>query len=161
MRVKIENTIKNEIVNAQILSADNLSDMPLKGNDWNFNWRELYKKGGYFYKIIVDDEPNEIQGIVRFSIKENEMLYLENIELAPHNLGAKGKYNLLAGSLLAYCCKQSFILGKNPYQGFVVFDSKTKLINFYMEKYGASLLFGQRMCFYPDASNKLIDKYLK
>ena len=161
MRVKIENKKTNELVNAEILQIKNLSELPLKKSGWSFNWQKLYKEKGYFYKLVLENNFDEVQGVMKFSIKNNEMVYLENIEIAPHNIGSNGKYDLVAGSLLAYCCKQSFILGKNSYIGIVVFDSKTVLIDFYKEKYGATLLFGRRMCFYPDNSQKLINKYLK
>jgi len=42
-----------------------------------------------------------------------------------------------------------------------VFDSKTILIDHYVEKYGAQILFGNRLYFDTNASNALIKKYLK
>jgi hypothetical protein len=46
-------------------------------------------------------------------------------------------------------------------QGLVEFDSKTLLIDHYVEKYGAKLLFGNRLYFDTNASKALIKKYLK
>jgi hypothetical protein len=43
----------------------------------------------------------------------------------------------------------------------VVFESKTKLIELYLNKYGAMLLGGRRMAFNDDAGQKLIDRYLQ
>jgi hypothetical protein len=47
------------------------------------------------------------------------------------------------------------------FEGFVVFDSKTVLIDHYVEKYGARVLFGNRLYFDTKASKALINKYLK
>jgi hypothetical protein len=47
------------------------------------------------------------------------------------------------------------------FEGFVVFDSKTILIDHYVEKYGAQILFGNRLYFDTKASKALINKYLK
>ncbi|MFN8579286.1 MAG: hypothetical protein U0354_20865 [Candidatus Sericytochromatia bacterium] len=159
--MKIEKKKTNELLDAEILQVKTLAEVPLKKNGWAFNWQKLYKEQGFIYKLVIENNPDEIQGVMKFSIKNDEMVYLENIEIAPHNIGSNGKYDLVAGSLLAFCCKQSFILGKNAYNGVVVFDSKTVLIDFYKQKYGATLLFDRRMCFYPDISQKLINRYLK
>ena len=40
-----------------------------------------------------------------------------NIEVAPHNYGSKGRYENVAGSLIAFACYKSFELGKNYYLG--------------------------------------------
>lgn len=98
---------------------------------------------------------------MKFSIENNEMFYLENIEIAPHNYGSNGRYDYVTGYLFAYAFKQSKILGKGNYEGWVVFDSKTVLIGFYQNKYGAKLVYGQRMYFDEDSGDKLIDQYLK
>ena len=67
----------------------------------------------------------------------------------------------IAGCLLAYACKLSFEHGKKGYNGFVSFDSKTKLIPVYEDKYGASHIGGLKMYFSPEAGTNLINKYLK
>jgi len=59
---------------------------------------------------------------------------------------------------LAYVAKDSLVAG---FEGFVVFDSKTLLIDHYVEKYGAKILFGNRLYFDTKASKALINKYLK
>lgn len=89
------------------------------------------------------------------------MLYLNNIEVASHNLGLKGKYENVAGCLIAYACLKSFELGKNAYEGYLTFESKTELISLYQNRYRATLAMGQRMFIEPEMGLKLIDKYLK
>ena len=160
MKIKLKDTVTNELINAQILPAIK-NELPSKKEGWNFNWSEVYAQEGKIYKVIIEEKPEEIQGIVKFSIHNNEMLYMENLELAPHNIGSKGRYDYIAGCLIAYCCKLSHSFGKGNYSDIVVFDSKTVLINFYKTKYGATLLFGQRMCIYSEAGQNLISQYLK
>ena len=102
-----------------------------------------------------------IEGVLMFSVMYEEMVYMNNIEIAPHNLGAKGKYDNVAGCLIAYGCLKSFELGKNTYRGYLTFESKSKLIPLYQNKYGATLAAGQRMFIEPEVGLELIEKYLK
>jgi hypothetical protein len=95
------------------------------------------------------------------SLLENGIVYMDCIEVAPKNYGSKGRYDLVAGSLIAYGCKLSFELGKPPYNGYLAFESKTVLIELYQEKYGATWAMGQRMFFSPDAGVKLMELYLQ
>ncbi len=138
------------------------NDMPLKKNGWNFSWRKLFKvEGAELYKISLEKEPQIIQGILMVTLMFDEMLYMNNIEIAPHNIGSKGKYAHIAGCLIAYGCLLSFEYGKGGYKGYLTFESKTELIPLYIERYGAMQVSGQRMFIAPKIGLKLIDKYLK
>lgn len=88
------------------------------------------------------------------------ILYMNAIEIAPHNYGTAGKLENVAGCLLAFACYKSFELGKGHYLGFLSFDSKTRLIELYEKKYGATMARGQKMFFSPAAGKKLMKKYL-
>lgn len=88
------------------------------------------------------------------------MLVLEALEIAPHNIGQKNiRYDHLAGCLIAFGCRESFKT-EGDYKGFLTFVSKTNLIKWYSEKYGAELALGQRMFINWDKGESLIDKYL-
>jgi len=80
------------------------------------------------------------------------------IELAPENIGKNRKIDNIAGTLFAFVAKDSLDAG---FEGFVVFDSKTILIDHYVKKYGAQILFGNRLYFDTNASIALINKFLK
>jgi hypothetical protein len=73
-------------------------------------------------------------------------------------LGKSKMYEGVAGNLVAYACKLSFMQG---FDGFVVFISKTALIEHYRKTLGASLLRGQKMIISTYASNLLVEKYFK
>lgn len=136
-------------------------EMPLKNGGWQFSWRKLAKvEGALFFKITLKNSPEEIEGLLMITLMNDEMLYMNNLEVAPHNYGSKGRYENVAGSLIAFACKKSFELGKGPYLGFLSFDSKPQLISLYQEKYAATLAMVQKMYIDPENGKKLMKKYL-
>lgn len=88
------------------------------------------------------------------------MLFMNNIEVASHNIGRNKRYENVAGCLLAFACRESFDRGRGNYNGFLSFDSKTELIELYYKKYGASIAMGHKMYFDPEAGKRLMEKYL-
>ena len=161
MELQIIEVKSNKKVDAEINEALS-KEMPTKKSGWQFSWKSLFKtEGATFYKLTLKDDLDKIQGILMLSIMYEEMLYMNNIEIAPHNIGSKGKFDNVAGSLIAYGCLKSFELGKNTYKGYLTFESKTKLIPLYEKKYGAARTMGQRMFIDPEHGLKLIDKFLK
>lgn len=159
MKVQIIDVVSNKKIDAVIEEATR-KDMPIKKNSWQFTWRTLYKtEGAVFYKLRIKGD-EEIQGMLMLSLMNDEMLYMNNIEIAPHNYGSSGKYENIAGCLIAYGCLKSFELGQKYYKGYLTFESKTKLISLYQQKYNATLAMGLRMFIEPQAGLKLIEKYL-
>ncbi|MEZ4847150.1 MAG: hypothetical protein R3B93_00665 [Bacteroidia bacterium] len=137
------------------------NELPTKKDGWNFDWRGLYKvEGAEFYKISLNKSPELVEGVLMLTIYNGEMLFMNNIEAAPHNIGNNKKYENIAGCLLAFACRESFERGKEGYHGFLSFDSKTALIELYQKKYGASLALGNKMFFDPGAGKRLMKKYL-
>ncbi len=156
IEVKTQKEVKAKIEKAV------MKDMPMKKDDWQFNWKSLFKtEGAEFYKLTTDEDPYTIQGMIMFSLMNDEMLYMNNIEIAPHNFGSKGKFDKVAACLIAFGCLKSFELGQNDYKGYATFESKTKLIPLYQQKYGATLAMGQRMFIEPKVGLQLIEEYLK
>ena len=156
--VYILDILKNKLVEAEIVSIKK-KYIPLKKDGWNFNWRQLSKNDNtqsYVLKLISSKE--KVEGALLLKIEEN-MLIMDVLEVAPHNIGSKKRYDYVAGSLIAYACRESFKLEGN-YKGFLTFVSKTNLIDWYIEKYGAELALGQRMFIDWENGKKLIEKYL-
>ena len=90
MKVQIVESKSQNKIDASIKKA-NSKDMPTKKSGWQFTWRSLYKtEGAEFYKLIIENDSSEIQGVLMLSIMYEEMLYMNNIEVAPQNLGSKG-----------------------------------------------------------------------
>lgn len=161
MKVYLQEVQSGELIEAMISKAS-IKEMPLKKDGWQFNWRQLSKtEGAAFYKLTKIEAPSEVEGMLMLTLINEEMLFMNNVEVAPHNYGSKGKYENVAGSLLAFACYESFELGKNYYLGYLSFDSKTELIALYQNKYGATFAMGQKMYFDPEAGKRLMKKYLR
>jgi hypothetical protein len=78
--------------------------------------------------------------------------YLHLREVIPEYRGTE-----VAGQLLAYVAWDSIV---NSFEGFVAFEPKTLIYNYYITKYGAKPLVGRKLFFDTDASVNLIHQYL-
>lgn len=160
MKIYLTEVSTGQLIKALILPALR-SDMPSKKHGWKFNWRNLSKtNGAFFYKLVSERAPTEIEGILMLTLLFEEMVYMNNIEVSPQNYGSNGNLDGVAGALIAYACKKSFELGKDAYTGFLSFDSKTALIPLYEKKYGATWAIGQKMFISPVSGKTLMNKYL-
>lgn len=147
-----------KLVEAEIVCIDT-KNAPLKKNGWNFNWRQLAKEKNAKTYILRLYDTQSIQGALHLKI-EYDMLIMDVLEVAPHNIGSKKKlYDYVAGCLIAFACRESFKL-ESDYKGFLTFVSKSNLIKWYSEKYGAVSTLGQRMYIDWEVGKQLIDKYL-
>ncbi len=128
----------------------------LKKDGWKFDWDKSF---GAISQKIAYIENESIQGLVEFEEVPSSLYnIIYRIELAPENIGKQKKIDNVAGTLFAYVAQDSLDAG---FEGFVVFDSKTILVDHYVEKYGAQILFGNRLYFDTKASKALINTYLK
>ena len=151
MFIKIKNKQNEEFI-AKI--EDFVSnDLKLLSVNWRFNWRELYNENALFYKITFEEQ---IQGIVKLEEENEAYFVLKNIEVAPWNYGSKGKFRNIAEVLISFACLKSFELNRGNYKGFLVFTSKGSLIEYYQKKYGAELIFRERMIINPQKGKRLI-----
>lgn len=153
---------KTGLIKKAFIGITNLKEIPPKKEGWNFNWRKLIKtEGAVVYKLSLLETPAKVEGLLMLTLMFDEMIYMNDIEVAPHNYGKDGKHDNVAGCLIAFSCKESFEKGRNDYRGFLSFDSKTQLIDFYVKKYGATVARGSKMYIGPKEGRKLIDEYLK
>lgn len=145
---------------AEIIKAKP-KDLPLKKDGWNFNWKGATKKTNstiYVLKILDNKYP-EVQGAVQL-INMDGMLIMDLIEVHPLNIGRNNGFMHVGGCLIAFACREALKL-KSDYYGYLTFESKTQLIDLYVEKYGAVQTIGSRMYIPPENGKKLIEKYLK
>ena len=149
----------DSLVEAEIVKAT-IKDMPLKKDGWNFTRRTVFKyKNTETFILRLISNPESIQGILQLR-KQGGMLIMDLVEIAPHNIGRKNKrYAYVAGCLIAFACRETFKL-ENNYKGFLTFESKTKLIEWYIENYYAKIAMGQKMYIEPNDGQKLIEEYL-
>jgi len=148
-----QNEIESE---GKIILAIKKSLKKLK--NWNFAWSELYSNKSTIYKLEINEE---IVGLIKLDWENEDHFNIANIEVSPNNIGSKGKYKNASDLLFAFSALQSFKLNKAGYKGFLAFKSKGKLINHYIEKYNAELVFRERMIISPKNCKTLIKNQLK
>ena len=148
--VKIEDDLKIE---CQILSIQR-ELIPKKKDGWSFNWLKAYRKTPNSIFALVEKHSKRLHGVIQL-ITDDEMLVMELLELAPHNLGEKKEYENVAGCLIAFGCKESLKLDNN-YKGYLTFVSKSRLVELYKTKYYATQTLGTRMYIDPLSGENLL-----
>ena len=130
---------------------ESLSD--LKQDEFLFDWTRYSSENSITVACVYQ---GEVSGLVEFERQRlNHFNYLHLIEVAETYKG-KG----IAGKCLAYVAKDSL---EHGFDGFVVFESKTVLFEYYIEKYGAKPISksSRKLYFDTEASLKLIETYLE
>ena len=155
----ILNTISGDSFRTEILLLTKLDLKSItKSRGWLFDWKyEFNQPDREVYKLTIIDNPDIIQGLISFTVRADHV-YMFLLENAPFNLGKGKLYEGVPGNLVAYACKVSFQRGG---EGFVSFESKTKLIDHYVQTLGAFHIGGHLMVLDTIASKKLVDKYFK
>lgn len=129
-----------------------------KSRGWLFNWKyEFNQINREVYKLTILGQPDIIQGLMSFTVKSDHV-YIYLLESASYNIGKDKIYEGVPGNLVAYACKLSVQIGG---EGFVSFESKTELINHYINSLGAYNFGGRLMIIDDKAARRLIDKYIK
>ena len=166
MKVKILEVESGELIKATIKSGLS-KKLPSIQEGWRFNFnKHINKPNSKGFIIVKEETPEIIEGCLIFQMKEGIIPYMSFIEVAPHNFGNKKDYDYVAGCLIAYACKLSYIHGKQHHNGALTFDVKEenevdekKFKAIYCAKYGATEIFG-RMEIFGENSENLIKKYL-
>jgi len=152
----IENTISEDSFKTNVLPLGRNDLRKMKKSDWAFDWHKEYKDPNkQLFKLVIHDNPNIIQGLISIEDKKDH-IFMHLIESAKFNKGAKKLYQGVPGNLVAFVCKVSFEKG---YEGFISFESKTKLIAHYKETLGAYVIAGKLMALDTTASLKLVNRY--
>lgn len=169
MQVKILNVKDNILVDAEIVdSSKQKLILPSITEGWRFNFKKYSKQGGYqTYILVCEETPNNIEGCLIFRMKDKIEPYMAFVEIAPNNKNEKRKYDKVAGCLIAFACRLSFIKGQNDFKGWLAFDvleedkeNEIRLMSLYSKKYSA-LKFGKTtMVIPPEGGEKLIREFL-
>lgn len=148
----------NKLIEVEIILTSTKTTLKTEG--WKFDWNQLVKeKNTSTYLLKLKNNPHSIEGLLQLKI-ESDMLILNLIEIAPHNFSSSNKkFDDVAGCLIAFACRESFKIDGN-YRGYLTFTSKTNLIEWYKDKYGATQVLGQQMFIDDVMGLKLIEKYL-
>lgn len=170
MNVKILKIEGNALVDAKISDSKLLKvNLPSLHNGWRFDFNKHSKKKDFKTYVLVSEETSEkIEGCLTFHMRDKVEPYMAYVEIAPHNRGDVKEYDNVAGCLIAFACRLSFINGEGDFEGYLAFDvleedkeDETKLMALYSTKYSAFRI-GETttMLIPPVGSKKLIDEFL-
>src|SRR3954447_13532491 len=135
----IENAISGDSFKTEVLEVTPADIRRLKKADWLFDWKaEAKASNKTVYKLVILGNETIIQGLISLQDRSDH-IFMSLIESSKFNRGAKKLYLGVPGNLVAFACKLSFDKG---YDGYVSFESKTKLIAHYQKTLGAHVLFG-------------------
>lgn len=141
----------NEAIYATIRKVDRKYLKILK---WKFKWYRPIDNGYTVYGIFIGDEP---QGLIALTENDSvEAVEVNLVESAPGNIGEKGRYDLVGECLFAIAAFISITAG---YEGYVMFQAKTKLIYHYESKIGATWAGLNNMYLNDIAANHLVINY--
>jgi len=153
----IENAQTGETLNTLVLPVTKADlEEVTKKNGWIFDWKFEYNQIGHqVYKLVAEQEPQAIQGLVSLRKREDHV-FMNLIENAPFNRGKGKKYLGVCGNLTAFGCKMSKDYG---FDGVIAFEPKTALIPHYQETLGAVMISKRRMVIFEESAKDLLDKY--
>jgi hypothetical protein len=89
----IENAETGETLNTLVLpvTQDDLKETTKK-NGWLFDWKQEFSEPErQVYKLVAEQEPHTIQGMVSLEKMEDHM-FMHLVENAPYNIGKGKKY---------------------------------------------------------------------
>ncbi len=168
MKVRILKVEPDELVDARIKEGEKFR-LPSIHDGWRFNFHKHAKAtGARTYVLVSEETPGNIEGCLVYKMREEQEPYMAYIEIAPWNKGENKKYDLVAGCLIAFACRQSFILASGDFKGWLAFDvmeaseeDQNKLMALYSRKYKALRMANTTtMIIRPEDGEKLIEKYL-
>ncbi len=168
MKVKILEVSTDELTGAVIRKGEE-GELPSIQDEWRFNFAKQLKQLAHAtaYVLVAEDTPKQIEGCIIFQMKDKVVPVMAFLEIAPHNKGDKRKYDYVAGCLIAFAFKQTYIKGKKDYKGYLLFEvlekdpvDTEKLMKMYSTKYNAKKFDHTTMIIIDEAGDKLIERYL-
>jgi hypothetical protein len=161
MKVLLFEVSSGRLLEARLIPAI-LKDMRSITDGWHFNWRKQFQlPNSRAFKIIVNDYPDRIEGLMIFQMLNKEEPFMAYLEAAPHNRGQSKELDYVAGCLIAKACQLSTMEGKGYFQGFLSFRCMDEeVISVYHHKYGAYRVDETYMFIDPETGNELVERYL-
>lgn len=170
MNVKIYDVEEKREINARILLAKDFNgNLPSLTDNWRFNFRKHSQKANRkTYVLVCEDSEDVIEGCLIFEMLNKVDPYMAYIEIAPHNKNPGRKFDKVAGCLIAFASRLSFIHAEGENKGFLSFDvleenpeDEEKLMARYSKEYKAIRLGDSTMMIIlPEEGEKLIKFYL-
>jgi hypothetical protein len=170
MKVKILKISNNTLIDALILDSKFYKiALPSIIDGWRFNFNKHSENKGFeTYVLVKEESENIVEGCLIFEMKDKAEPYMAFVEVAPHNQGKSKEHERVAGCLISFACRLSFMKGIDDYKGWLAFDvieevkvDEIKLMALYSTKYNA-LRYGETttMVIPPEGGEKLINEFL-
>lgn len=128
----------------------------LKGNkSFQFDWS--IEESNEVYSIKRSDN-NELLGLISIiDVPQELRIHINLVESIIINQGREKEIDGIPGCLIGFACKVAFMRG---YDGFVSLVPKTRLEDYYHNKFGFRHM-GTHMVVFLDTSQSIITKYLQ
>lgn len=126
--------------------------------DMSFDWVKEFKSDRDVYSLHIKGRL-KTEGLIAIipPNPNDEAINITLAESAPHNRGENPIYKGVGSHLFAIASFLSFL---NGFEGYVMFEAKTKLIQHYKETLGAYQIgSSQRMILVPENSKILVQHY--
>lgn len=144
-------------------------ELPDLHEGWRFDFQKHSKEGNASTHVLfVNSDLLKVQGCLIYKMRDEVEPYMAYVEIAPNNKGKQKEFDHVAGCLIAYACRLSFILGQGHFKGWLAFDviednenDANKLMAMYSTKYNALRFSETTMLIKPEDGEKLIEKFLE
>lgn len=169
MNVKILKIEGNNLVDAKISDSELVKvNLPSFNDGWRFDFNKHTKKKEFkTYVLVTEETSDRIEGCLTFQMRDEIEPYMAFVEIAPHNKGDVREFDNVAGCLIAFACRLSFVNGEGDFEGYLAFDvleedknDEIKLMALYSSKYNAFKIGDTTMIIPPEGGKKLIDEFL-
>ncbi len=156
-RAYVQDVASNGLVECEIHKVNSASELSsiLKNSRFSFDW-----KTELVFEVYALRQKNSgaALGLISFEAVPSELrIEIKLLESSKENIGRGKKYRGIAGDLIAFACRESFLRG---FYGFVSLIPKTELIDHYISEYGF-VQAGRHLVTELVNSRNLIDKYLR
>lgn len=152
----IENALTGESFPTQVRPLTPTQARQLVKTEWQFDWaKEANAPDREVLQLNTVANPHIIHGLLSLEIL-SDLVFMHLVESAPFNKGRLKAYVGVLGNLTAFACRRSFELGLD---GYVAFDSKTKLVAHYKAMLEATQLTSTRLYLGTPAAQRLVDRY--
>jgi len=103
-----------------------------KDSNFAFDWSKYKGKEVYKLRVVQEDKIHGLICIVDHVDELTNAIEIELLEVGEENVGKKKKLDRIAGTLIAFACRESL---KRGHDGYIFLTPKSKLIRHYSAKY--------------------------
>ncbi len=149
----IQNVITGDWFDCTIAPVST-SDFPFIKKDFSFDWKKIAQTQEiHIVKLTIADN-HRIEGLMAY---QYETGFIEVVNIERRQYKVEKVYDSIAKVLFHYAAKISFESPGN--KGYISFNAKGSLIEYYKTEIGAKLIYKTRMAIDTVASKNLLSLY--